>query len=151
MLGVWTSIPVHEGGLGFTSMEIGISLASWGLYLLPFYKFAWPFMISYRNKHTNKHFAIWHIVRFGLFLGVFHLACYPFLNAMARLNRVGMWVLLELVIMLGVFAINTYYLSLSMLINVSVAPEINGSINGLVTASVAVGKCVGNYIYLNPF
>jgi len=140
MLGVWTSSSIKEGGLEFSSIEIGMFFVSWGFYLLPYFYFIWPRMINHIGK-DGKHIRAWYVIRFGLFLAILEFCFYPFLNTVAN-NRIVMWVLLELVIILGVIAINTYSLALHILINNSVSVEINGSINGLITLSLALGKAI---------
>jgi len=139
MLGVWTSLPVESGGLEFSSLEIGFFFASWGFYLLPYYKLIWPQMISMKEP-----ISAWTVIRIGLSLDVIHFITYPFLNAIAH-HRVVMWIVVELLILLGVIAVNTYYLAVQILINSSVIFELNGSINGLVTTALAFGRAIAPF------
>jgi len=140
MVGVFTSNPVNSGGLGFSSLEIGFFFVSWGIYLLPYYTLIWPRLLKWKGK-DGKNLRAWYIIRIGLFLDVAFFFLYPFLNFFGN-NRAVLWILLELEIMLGVFAVNTYYLALQMITNMSVEGQINGSINGLVTMGLALGKAI---------
>lgn len=143
MLGVWTSYSVPKGGLGFNSLEIGIFFVCWGLYLFPYYIWIWPKLMKWRDSE-GKALRIWTIVRIGLILDIIEFSLYPFLNNVAN-NRILLWILLQFVIIIGVIAINTYYLAIQMVINLSVIPKINGSINGLVTTCMALGKAIAPF------
>jgi hypothetical protein len=142
MLGVWTSIPVSEGGLEFNSLEIALFFGAWGVYLFPYYKLVWPRITGWKGS-DGKHARIWYVIRLGILLDVLHFCSYPFLNAVVQYNRYLMWGLLQIVTIAGVIALNSYYSAVQMIINKSVVPAINGSINGLITTALAIGKAVG--------
>lgn len=141
MFGVWASGSVQDGGLTFGSTSIGLFFISWGLLLPLFYKVIWPKIIKWKDEH-GRHISCWNVARIGIFLAMIEVVSFPFLNMIAN-NKVGLWIALEVLVIIGVLGYNIYPLTFQMIINASVVPQYLGSINGLMTTAMAVAKAAG--------
>jgi len=135
---LWVILDYEDGGLNFSSNDIGTTLAVVGVTIVV-YQFFFYNMLA-------KKYGTLFLFRSALALLIPVLGGFPMINAAHEFGTVLIWVLvISLSIVRGVAATTAFTASFS-LVNNACSPAIRGSANGLSESMAAISKSIGPVI-----
>jgi MFS family permease len=134
ILPLWSMASIEEGGLGFNTSDIGMmnAISGAGMAIMQLFIF----------HRIAKKLSLIKTLRLGLFLSIPLFLSFPFVNLIARRNKIVSFIILIFLYLVRVFSGQCSFSSVMTLINNSADFKHMGAINGLGQSSVAFFRSI---------